>query len=124
MVGTIFAADVAILFLMLGGAVWSVVFPAKRIWPPPGRGSWQWLLTWTCFCGAVALSAALICLDWNSWLFQSPLRFIVGVPLALLGGLLALWGIVTAGWRNTSGVKDGFVSSGPYRFTRESAVCG
>ena len=39
MTTTIFAADVAILFVMLGGAVWSVAIPGKRIWPPPGRGS-------------------------------------------------------------------------------------
>ena len=124
MVGTIFAADVAILSLALGGAVWSVAFPAKRIWPPPGRGSWQWLLTWACFYATFALGVGLIYLDWNSWVFQSPLRFIVGIPLVLLGGMLALRGLQTLGWRNTSGLKDGLEVLGPYRFTRNPQYVG
>ncbi len=39
-------------------------------------------------------------------------------PLALLRGLRAIWGIVTTGWKSSSGQQDGFSSSGPYRFTR------
>ena len=60
----------------------------------------------------------------NSWVFQSPLRFVVGIPLALLGGMLAVWGMVTVGWKNTSGLKGGFVSDGLYRFTRNPQYVG
>ena len=34
-------------------------------------------------------------MHWNSWVFQRPLRFVVGIPLALLGGMLAVCGVVT-----------------------------
>lgn len=47
---------------------------------------------------------------WNTWVFESSLRFIVGIRLTLLGGMLAVWGMTTVGWNNTSGLKGGFVS--------------
>ena len=121
---TLFAIDVVILLILLTGAAWSVALPDRRIWPPPHRHSWQQVLTWTCFCSVCGLNTALLFLDWNSWIFQSDLRFIIGIPVALLGGLLAVWGVITLGGMNSSGLKDGFVSSGPYRFTRNPQYVG
>lgn len=124
LVATLFAIDAGILFIMLTGTVWSVAFPHKRIWPPPHQRSWQHVLTWASFCSVVGLNAALLFLDWNSWIFENDLRFLLGIPVALLGGLLGAWGVVTLGVMNTSGLKGGFVASGPYRFTRNPQYVG
>ena len=121
---TLFAVDVAVLLIMLTGTVWSVAIPGRRIWPPPYWLSWQHSLTWVCFFLVVGVNTALLFLDWNSWIFKSDLRFIIGIPVALLGGLLAVWGVVALGVMNSSGLKDGFVSSGPYRFTRNPQYLG
>ena len=120
----LFAIDVLILLMLLTGAFWSVALPDRRIWPPPYRYSWQQVLTWICCCSVYGLNTALLILDWNSWRFETNLRFIIGIPLALLGGLLVVWGITSLGGTNTSGLQGGFVSSGPYRFTRNPQYVG
>ena len=120
----LFAIAVVLLFILLAGSVWSAVFPERRVWPPPRRYSWQHLLTWACFYTVCGCNVALLFMDWNSWIFPSDLRFIVGIPLMLLGGSLAVWGIVTLGVTSTSGLKGGFVSSGLYRLTRNPQYLG
>ena len=88
----LFGVAVAILIASLAGAVWSVAVPGRRIWPPPGHRSWQYLLTWAGFYAVCGINLLLLLTHWNSWVFQSPLRFVVGIPLALLGGMLTAYG--------------------------------
>ena len=121
---TLFIVGIIIIFILLATVVWSVARPDHRVWPPPGRASWQYRLTWIGWCAAIAINACLLLLDWNSWILGGGLRFLLGIPLALLGGLLAFWAIVTIGWTNSTGVKDGFLPSGPYRFTRNPQYVG
>ena len=120
----LFTIDLIVLSALLGGAFWSVAFPNRRIWPPPRACSWQHVLTWTCFCTVFALNSTILVLDWNSWILTSGTRFIVGVPLAVAGGVLVTWGVVALGVRNTSGLKVGLVFSGPYRVTRNPQYLG
>ncbi len=123
-INSVFTTDVAILVLLLIGALWSVVNPAKRIWPPPKKASWQFWLAWILFYLVFGLNLFLLVFEWNSWFFTNDSRFIVGVPLALIGALLVTWGIRTLGTINTSGIRDRFVTTGPYAFTRNPQYLG
>ena len=124
LIQVIFVVDVVLLYALLIGAAWSVALPARRIWPPPGWRSWQYRLTWACFYLVFPLNALLVMLDWNTWLFTNPTRLVLAIPVAVTGALLVGWGVWTLGLRNTAGLRDGFVQSGPYRFRRNPQYLG
>lgn len=64
----LFGVAVVISIVVLAGAVWSVVVPGKRLWPPPGRRSWQYLLTWVGFYAVCATHLLL-----SLWFVVAPL---------------------------------------------------
>lgn len=122
--GFLFTLNILIHYVLLFGAVWSVAFPRKRIWPPPQKDSWQYRSTWFLFYLAFGLNAVFIYLDWNSWIFTQNARFLIGIPLVIIGALLVSWGVITLGTKNTAGIKGGFIAKGPYQFSRNPQYTG
>ncbi len=121
---TLFWLGMALHYGYLAVVVWSVVFPARRIWPPTQRGSWVYSLSWSLFGLAVAADVFWMFRHWNTWLPLGPTRYALGVPLVAVGALFLGWGMRTLGLTPTLGRERTLAITGPYRFTRNPQYVG
>jgi hypothetical protein len=90
----------------------SLARPDARVWPPPGRRSWQFRVVW----GLTLVSTAGIVLtgilDWNNGSLDFFLRLPVGSTLALGGLLFARSGMTTLGTHATLGLEGTLAAHG------------
>ena len=92
--------------------------PPFRIWPTPEPGSWQSLTFWGLFRGGMVTTFAVALLDWNSASLLDQSRYLIGLPLFLVGFGITVRGYFNLGIGNTYCGADGLVSHGLYRFSR------
>jgi protein-S-isoprenylcysteine O-methyltransferase Ste14 len=114
----IFACGIAaslILDLLLARTLFA---PPFRIWPTPEPGSWQSLTFWGLFRGSWLATFVVAGLDWNATPLLDWTRFIVALPLGLAGLAITVCGYFNLGLGNTYCGKDGLVTGGLYRFSR------
>jgi protein-S-isoprenylcysteine O-methyltransferase Ste14 len=124
MLGLAFAATLAAELLLGALLIVSWTDPSRRVWPPPGRHSWQYRVVWLLTDVAAVGILAVGILDWNTFAIDHWLRLPIGGGLALAGLGLALWGVRTLGIHRTSGLKEALVEARPYRFTRNPQYVG
>jgi len=96
----------------------TLLAPPFRIWPTPEPGSWQSLTFWGLFRGGMVAAFLVAVLDWNSAGLLDASRYLIGLPLFLVGFGITVFGYFNLGLGNTYCGADGLVRHGLYRFSR------
>lgn len=120
----IFAITLSADFLLLSVILLSIIFPNSRIWPPPKKGSWQQLISWTLFT-VVMFGVPLIgVLDFQSLATVGWGQLLIGGFLIAFGLGIDLWGTKTLSAQQSLGNNERIITTGPYRLTRNPQYVG
>lgn len=89
-----------------------------RIWPTPGKGTWQSLVFWFLFRTLNAAALLLALLDWGALELTPAALRAAALLFAFLCAGLYLRSLVSLGPPNTYCRRAGLVDQGIYRWTR------
>jgi protein-S-isoprenylcysteine O-methyltransferase Ste14 len=116
MAGAVFAVGVAVAVLLLALLLLTLLVPSLRIWP--AQGGWQGYVFWPLFrglnviCFMMALADRTVLLGLPVWV-----RAVAAVVLAASVALF-VYAFRVLGRDNSYGARDGLVTRGIYRWTR------
>jgi protein-S-isoprenylcysteine O-methyltransferase Ste14 len=121
---SVFCATLTVELTLGVSFILTFFVPNFSVWPPPSRRSWQfwfiWILVDLAYIGFIVVGIV----DWNSFFLTHWLRFPLGTLLILLGLSLAIWGMSSLSYHTSLGLEGDFITSGPYRFTRNPQYVG
>ena len=98
--------------------LWSIAFPARRLWPPKrytmATSILVWVPTFTLFGILIVFGVK----EWGSLPIPTWLRFGVGVPLIVVGNVIVWTEVAQFGIAQTGGAKGSLRTGGMYRYSR------
>lgn len=124
MIEPVFIITIVAESLLGAGLIITLLKPGFRLWPPPGKNSWQFWYVWATTIIATVGLFWLSFLDWDSWFFHHWARYIPAAILIAGGTFSALWGVSSLSLHNSLGLKGRLITSGAYRYTRNPQYVG
>ena len=110
--------------LLLFGVAISIVFPKRRIWPPPTKDSWQFWVSWICSAIGMTGSPFVGILDFETLGHRHWILLFIGGLAILMGGGIAIWGTTTLSAHQSLGLKGKLMTDGPYQYSRNPQYVG
>jgi protein-S-isoprenylcysteine O-methyltransferase Ste14 len=124
----VFWPTLAATVLLDGTLLATLAVPSVQIWPPPGRSTWQYRLTWTLFAVATAGLLVVGGLDAGSlglahWIGTAGC-LILGSLLYGVGITIASYAMGHLGLRGMLGLEARLVTDGPFAWSRNPGYVG
>ena len=124
MLMAIFSTTLISLILLMILLTISILYPEHRVWPPPSKWSWQYIVIWSLTFISTGGIVIVALLDWDTFIIRHWMRYIVGGILFIPGMIFSLWGLATLGAHASSGLKHRLVREGPYKYSRNPQYLG
>lgn len=127
-VNLVFGITAVAVGLLDGTLLATLLLPSLRIWPPPGRDTWQYWGTWTLFLvgfGGFLVVGGLDAgsLGLRSWIGEAG-TLILGSTVFMGGTTVASYAMGYLGLRGCLGLEAELVTEGPFAVSRNPGYVG
>lgn len=102
----------------LAALVWSVAYPAKRIWPPNTYSTWTPVVVWVPTFALFGTLIALGVIGWGQMPIPNWVRFGLGIPIIVFSNIVVWNEVRRFGIAQTGGAEGTLKTDGLYRYSR------